>query len=93
MGDGPAHRYRRSQTLSLAARVPRISYNWANPALPYEAVLHGKWLWIWNWRRCLDGDPLAVARRLKDADCVGVFLKAGDGGHDFAQGAPIAEVR
>ena len=57
-----------------------------------QGMLHGKWLWVWNWRRCLDGDPLAVARRLKDADCAGVFLKAGDGGHDFAQGAPIAEI-
>ena len=56
-------------------------------------MLHGKWVWVWNWRRCLDGDSLAVARRLKDADCAGVFVKVGDGGHDFGQGAPIAEVR
>jgi hypothetical protein len=55
-------------------------------------MLEGKWVWVWNWRRCLDGDPVAVARRLKDAGCAGVFLKAGDGGHDFAQGAPIAEI-
>lgn len=55
-------------------------------------MLHGKWLWIWNWRRCLSGDPAAVARRLKDADCAGVFLKVGDGGHDFAQGVPIADI-
>jgi len=55
-------------------------------------MLHGKWVWIWNWRRCLDGDPVAVARRLKDAGCAGVFVKASDGGHDFAQGAPIAEI-
>src|SRR4030042_933784 len=55
-------------------------------------MLHGKWLWVWNWRRCLNGDPLAVARRLKDAACAGVFVKAGDGGPDFAQGAPIAEI-
>ncbi len=49
-------------------------------------------MWIWNWRRCLNGDPAAVARRLKDADCAGVFVKAGDGGHDFAQGVPITDI-
>jgi len=30
-------------------------------------MLSGKWIWVWNWRRCLDGDPIAVARRLHDA--------------------------
>ena len=55
-------------------------------------MLSGKWLWIWNWRRCLGGDPIAVARRLKDAGCCGAFVKSDDGGHPFEQGRPVSEI-
>ncbi len=55
-------------------------------------MLSGKWIWVWNWRRCLDGNPLAVARRLKDAGCCGAFVKSDDGGHPFDQGAPVWEI-
>ncbi|MDI6857378.1 MAG: hypothetical protein QME71_03575 [Dehalococcoidia bacterium] len=55
-------------------------------------MLSGKWVWIWNWRRCLDGDPQAVARRLRDAGCRGAFVKSDDGGHPFDQGRPVWEI-
>jgi hypothetical protein len=55
-------------------------------------VLSGKWVWIWNWRRCLGGDPSAVARRLKNAGCRGAFVKSDDGGHPFDQGRPVWEI-
>jgi hypothetical protein len=55
-------------------------------------MLSGKWVWIWNWRRCLDGNPVAVAARLKDAGCCGAFVKSDDGGHAFDQGRPVWEI-
>ncbi len=55
-------------------------------------MLCGKWVWVWNWRRCLNGDPSAVARRLKEADCAGVLVKSDDGGHPFDQGPPVWEI-
>jgi hypothetical protein len=55
-------------------------------------MLQGKWVWIWNWRRCLGGDSAAVARRLKDAGCAGAFVKSDDGGHPFDQGRPVWEI-
>ena len=55
-------------------------------------MLSGKWIWVWNWRRCLGGDPTAVARRLKDAGCCGAFVKSDDGGHPFDQGRPVCEI-
>jgi hypothetical protein len=51
----------------------------------HETLLRGKWILVWNWRRCLDGDPHAVARRLREAGCTGAFVKSDDGGHPFAQ--------
>jgi hypothetical protein len=51
----------------------------------HETLLRGKWIWLWNWRRCLDGDPHAVARRLRQAGCTGAFVKSDDGGHPFGQ--------
>ena len=38
--------------------------------------LAGKWVWVWNWRRCDGGDPQRVAERLKAAGCRG---RAGEG--------------
>ena len=55
-------------------------------------MLSGKWVWVWNWRRCLDGNAIAVARRLKDAGCRGAFVKSDDGGHPFDQGRPVWEI-
>ncbi len=55
-------------------------------------MLSGKWVWVWNWRRCLNGDAVAVARRLKDAGCRGAIVKSDDGGHAFEQGRPVSEI-
>lgn len=55
-------------------------------------LLQGKWIWVWNYPRCCGGDPVAIAQHIKDASCVGVLVKSGDGGHDFGQGAPIEEI-
>lgn len=57
-----------------------------------SAVFSGKWVWIWNWRRCLGGDPARVARRLHQAGCAGVLVKSDDGGHPFDQGQPVWEI-
>lgn len=54
--------------------------------------LAGKWVWVWNWRRCDGGDPDMVARRLRDAGCAGAIVKAWDGGHWFDQGLPWREI-
>jgi hypothetical protein len=55
-------------------------------------VFSGKWLWVWNWRRCLGGDPVRVARRLRQAGCAGALVKSDDGGHPFDQGQPVWEI-
>jgi hypothetical protein len=57
-----------------------------------QGMLNGKWVWIWNWRRCLGGDAVAVARRVREAGCQGVFVKSDDGGHAFDQGRPVWEI-
>ncbi|MDO8617191.1 MAG: hypothetical protein Q7T33_15895 [Dehalococcoidia bacterium] len=54
--------------------------------------LHGKWVWLWNWRRCDGGDPGRVAKRLQDAGCRGALVKAFDGPHWFDQGLPWREI-
>ena len=58
--------------------------------------LGGKWIWIWNWRRCDGGDPQRVAARLKAAGCRGAIIKAHDGPHwrvgAFDQGRPWPEI-
>ena len=54
--------------------------------------LAGKWIWVWNWRRCDGGDPQAVATRLKSAGCVGVLVKAFDAGYWFDQGLPFRDI-
>jgi hypothetical protein len=48
--------------------------------------LSGKWVWIWNLRRCDGGDLDRIAARIKGAGCSGVLLKAFDGGYWFDQG-------
>lgn len=55
-------------------------------------MLEGKWVWIWNYRDTCNGDPVRIARRVKDAGCAGVLVKSGDGGHDFGQGKPIVDI-
>ncbi len=55
-------------------------------------ALSGKWVWIWNWRRCDGGDPAKVAARLRDAGCRGVLVKAHDGPRWFDQGRPWREI-
>jgi len=60
------------------------------------ADLGGKWVWIWNWRRCDGGDPLRVAARLTASGCHGAIVKAHDGPYwrvgTFDQGRPWAEI-
>jgi hypothetical protein len=55
-------------------------------------VFSGKWVWVWNWRRCLGGDPARVAQRLHQAGCAGALVKSDDGGHPFDQGQPLWEI-
>ena len=55
-------------------------------------MLEGKWVWIWNWRRCDGGDVARVAARLKAAGCTGAIVKAHDGARWFDQGEPWREI-
>lgn len=55
-------------------------------------TLAGKWVWIWNWRRCDGGDAGRVAGRLKAAGCAGAIVKAFDGGRWFAQGPSFRDI-
>src|SRR5574341_2152667 len=55
-------------------------------------ALAGKWVWVWNWRRCDGGDEAAVAARLKAAGCAGALVKAFDGPRWFDQGRPWREI-
>lgn len=55
-------------------------------------ALSGKWVWVWNWRRCDGGDPQRVADRLKAAGCRGALVKAFDGGYWFDQGLPFRDI-
>jgi len=54
--------------------------------------LAGKWVWIWNWRRCDGGDVGRVAERLRSAGCRGALVKAFDGGRWFAQGPSFRDI-
>lgn len=56
------------------------------------AGLNGKWIWIWNWRRCDEGDPARIAARLKAAGCTGAIVKAWDGPRWFDQGIAWREI-
>jgi hypothetical protein len=55
-------------------------------------MFDGKWVWIWNWRRCDGGDATRVAQRLKAAGCCGALVKAHDGPYWFDQGQPWREI-
>ena len=55
-------------------------------------MLRGKWVWIWNWRRCEGGDAQRVAERLKAAGCRGALVKAFDGWRWFAQGPSFRDI-
>ena len=57
-----------------------------------RGTLAGKWVWIWNWRRCDDGDANRVAERLRAAGCRGAIVKAFDGSHWFAQGPSFRDI-
>ncbi|TMB95580.1 MAG: hypothetical protein E6J42_10340, partial [Chloroflexi bacterium] len=52
----------------------------------------GKWVWVWNWRRCEGGDAERVASRLKAAGCTGAIVKAFDGPRWFDQGIAWREI-
>jgi LysM repeat protein len=55
-------------------------------------TLAGKWVWVWNWRRCDGGDPQRVADRLKSAGCLGALVKAFDAGYWFDQGLSFRDI-
>jgi LysM repeat protein len=55
-------------------------------------MLAGKWVWVWNWRRCDGGDPQRVANRLKSAGCQGALVKAFDAGYWFDQGLSFRDI-
>ncbi len=57
-----------------------------------RGALAGKWVWIWNWRRCDGGDAGQVAERLRTAGCRGAVVKAFDGGRWFAQGPSFRDI-
>ena len=63
-----------------------------DPSTSSGQALSGKWVWIWNWRRCDGGDPAKIAARLRDAGCRGVLVKAHDGPRWFDQGRPWREI-
>ncbi len=54
--------------------------------------LAGKWVWVWNWRRCDGGDAERVAGRLRSSGCRGALVKAFDGGRWFAQGPSFRDI-
>jgi hypothetical protein len=56
------------------------------------STLAGKWVWIWNWRRCDDGDANRVAECLRSAGCRGAIVKAFDGNRWFAQGPSFRDI-
>ena len=55
-------------------------------------MLEGKWVWVWNWRRCEGGNPAPVAARLRSAGCAGALVKAFDGPRWFDQGPAWREI-
>jgi len=54
-------------------------------------TLAGKWVWVWNRRRCDGGDAGRMAGRLREAGCEGAIVKAFDGPRWFDQGVPWRE--
>jgi hypothetical protein len=55
-------------------------------------TLGGKWIWVWNARRCDGGDAGRIAARLKQAGCEGALVKAFDGPRWFDQGRAWREI-
>ena len=55
-------------------------------------MLAGKWVWLWNWRRCDGGDSTRVFQRLRAAGCRGALVKAFDGPRWFDQGRPWRDI-
>lgn len=55
-------------------------------------ALSGKWVWVWNWRRCDGGDPQRIADRLKGSGCRGALVKAFDGPYWFDQGLTFRDI-
>ena len=57
-------------------------------------MLAGKWVWSWNWPRCVGegGDASHVAERLKSVGCKGALLKAFDGPRWFDQERPWRDI-
>jgi len=57
-------------------------------------MLEGKWVWLWNWPRCIGdgGEASRVAERLRNNGCRGALLKAFDGPRWFDQGRPWREI-
>jgi hypothetical protein len=41
--------------------------------------ISGKWVWVWQRRRCDGGDFAAIGRRLKRAGCAGILYKTNEG--------------
>ncbi len=64
----------------------------ADPSASPGQALSGKWVWVWNWRRCDGGDPAKIAARLRHAGCRGALIKAHDGPRWFDQGHPWREI-
>ncbi len=56
-----------------------------------STMLSGKWVWIWNWRRCQGGEAAGVAARLQGAGCRGALIKAYDGPNWFDQGQALRQ--
>src|SRR3990172_1021869 len=73
---------------SRGLRSRRRARSW----LPMTEALAGKWVWVWNWRRCDGGDPAKGAARLRTAGCRGALIKAQDGPRWFDQGRPWREI-
>src|SRR3989304_5014097 len=46
---------------------------------PMTEALAGKWVWVWNWRRCDGGDPAKGAARLRTAGGRGAPLHGPEG--------------
>jgi LysM repeat protein len=55
-------------------------------------TLGGKWIWVWNARRCDGGDTGRMAERLRNAGCEGAIVKAFDGPRWFDQGKPWRQI-
>jgi hypothetical protein len=55
-------------------------------------TLGGKWVWVWNVRRCDGGDAARMAARLTEAGCEGALVKAFDGPRWFDQERPWREI-